>query len=62
MLLLAGSMLDAIDALTMKGQGMTARIGIVCGNTVVGTSGSLQPRLHIRGGGMEDAEGLEQRG
>lgn len=72
MLALAKIMLDTIDALNLdagprdKGQQrhpmFTARIGIGCGNTVLGTLGSLQPRLHVRGAGMEEAERLEQTG
>ena len=47
------------DVLTGNPEGITpqieARIGISCGT-------ALQPRLHIRGRAMEDAEMLEQSG
>ena len=41
---------------------MSARIGMSMGKVVVGALGSLQPRLHIRGGAMRLAEKLEQQG
>ena len=54
------------DVLTGNPEGITpqieARIGISCGAVVFGALGSLQPRLHIRGRAMEDAEMLEQSG
>ena len=38
------------------------RIGLSLGAVVVGALGSLQPRVHIRGRGMRNAEELEQEG
>ena len=62
MLWLAGSMLETIDVYNAgSAQPLQARIGIGCGSVVVGTLGSLQPRIHIRGHGMVAAERLEEQ-
>ena len=63
MLWLAGRMCDTIDSFrTKQGNRISGRIGISVGNVVVGALGSLQPRVHIRGKGMREAESLEQSG
>ncbi len=60
---LAGTMLDTVKAYTTKdGHKLSARIGISAGKLVVGALGSLQPRIHIRGDAMREAERLEQLG
>ena len=60
---LAGTMLDTVGAYTTKdGHKLSARIGISAGKLVVGALGSLQPRIHIRGDAMREAERLEQLG
>lgn len=60
---LAGTMLDTVEAYTTKdGHKLSARIGISAGKLVVGALGSLQPRIHIRGDAMREAERLEQLG
>ena len=41
---------------------LSARIGIGIGNVIVGTLGSLQPRIHLRGEAMREAEMLQQEG
>ena len=63
MLHLAERMLRCIQGFTTKdGHTISARIGISAGNVVVGTLGSLQPRVHVRGQGMRTAAWLEQTG
>ena len=47
---------------TENGHTISARVGISAGNVVVGALGSLQPRVHVRGDAMEEAERLEQSG
>jgi hypothetical protein len=60
---LAGMMLNTLDSYRTKdGHQITARIGVAVGTVVVGSLGSLQPRIHIRGYGMRKAEELEQQG
>ena len=60
---LAGMMLNTIDSYrTKEGLEITARIGVAVGTVVVGSLGSMQPRIHIRGYGMRKAEELEQQG
>jgi class 3 adenylate cyclase len=60
---LAGMMLNTIDSYRTKdGHEITARIGVAVGTVVVGSLGSMQPRIHIRGYGMRKAEELEQQG
>jgi len=63
MLFLAGGMLDILDKFTTRcGKRVSARIGMGRGQVVVGALGSLQPRVHIRGLGMRQAEELEHTG
>ena len=63
MLWLAGCMLDTlVDYRTKGGERISARIGIGAGQVVVGALGSLQPRVHIMGDAMREAEQLEQQG
>jgi class 3 adenylate cyclase len=60
---LAGTMLNTLDSYrTKEGHQITARIGVAVGTVVVGSLGSMQPRIHIRGYGMRKAEELEQQG
>eukprot|EP00292_Cryptomonas_paramecium_P001906 CAMPEP_0113701888 /NCGR_PEP_ID=MMETSP0038_2-20120614/24846_1 /TAXON_ID=2898 /ORGANISM="Cryptomonas paramecium" /LENGTH=939 /DNA_ID=CAMNT_0000625873 /DNA_START=794 /DNA_END=3610 /DNA_ORIENTATION=+ /assembly_acc=CAM_ASM_000170 len=44
------------------GLSIRARLGIGFGEVVVGALGRLQPRIHIRGPGMQTAEAMEQTG
>lgn len=63
MLWLAGDMLDTVRANRMEtGERISVRIGIGMGTVVVGALGSLQPRVHLRGDAMREAERLEQDG
>ena len=62
MMLLASTMLEAVNNAKCGSQRFTARIGIGTGKVVVGALGSLQPRMHIRGDGAKEAERLEASG
>jgi hypothetical protein len=63
MLYLAGTMLDMLsDYHTKGGDSVSARIGLGIGRVIVGALGSLQPRVHLMGAGMREAQALEQQG
>ena len=63
MLWLASSMLGTLEKYrTKSGEKVQARIGVAAGKVVVGAMGSLQPRVHIMGQAMREAERLEQEG
>jgi class 3 adenylate cyclase len=59
---LAGMMLNTLDSHRKQGHRLSARIGVSVGQVVVGSLGSMQARIHIRGYGMRKAEQLEQQG
>jgi class 3 adenylate cyclase len=59
---LAGMMLNTLDSHRKQGHRLSARIGVAVGQVVVGSLGSMQARIHIRGYGMRKAEQLEQQG
>ena len=60
---LAGMMLNTLDShRTKQGHQISARIGVAVGKVVVGSLGSMQARIHIRGYAMRKAEQLEQQG
>ena len=47
---------------TKSGETVQARNGVAAGKVVVGAMSSLQPRVHIMGQAMREAERLEQEG